>query len=152
MTLYGHDRGEIREVFFRAWRHYRTQHPLEGIERLIVDIALRHPEFHKILDLPDGYHDSDYLPQTGQTNPFLHMGMHITIEEQLALNQPKGILELYRQLLQQTPDEHAAQHQMMDCLGEMLWQAQHRQITPSDSVYLDCLAKLGGLEPGEHRR
>ena len=137
--LFSHDRAQIREVFFQAWRHYRDQRPLDGVEKRIVTIALRHPEYHTILESPDIYHDSDYLPETGKTNPFLHMGMHITIEEQLALDQPKGIQHYYQQLLIHTPDDHAVQHKIMECLSEILWQAQRNHTLPNDVAYLACL-------------
>jgi hypothetical protein len=84
----------------------------------------------------------DYLPETGETNPFLHMAMHIAIEESLVLDQPRGIREHYRKLLARTADEHAVQHQMMDCLGEMLWRANRDRRAPDPAGYLECLARL----------
>lgn len=136
------NREALRAVFFRAWQRHRQGQPLEGIERLVVDVALRHPEYHTMLADPDGYRDRDYLPELGETNPFLHMAMHISIEEQLALDQPAGVRAHYQRLLQRLPDEHAVQHQMMECLGEMLWQAARHAGAPQESVYLDCLARL----------
>ena len=72
------------------------------------------------------------------------MGLHIAIEEQLSIDRPGGIRAYYRTLLQQGPDEHAAQHRMMDCLGEMLWQAGRSQSAPDPGLYLGCLARLCG--------
>jgi hypothetical protein len=136
------NRESLRAVFFRAWQRHRQGQPLEGVERLVVDVALRHPEYHAVLENPARYSDRDYLPEMGQTNPFLHMAMHISIEEQLALDQPSGVRAHYRRLLKRLPDEHAVQHQMMECLGEMLWQATRSASAPQDSVYLDCLARF----------
>jgi hypothetical protein len=136
------DRSATREVFFRAWERHRRGEPLEGIERLVVEVARRHPEYHAMLDAPDRYRDRDYLPDLGETNPFLHMGMHLAIEESLALDQPRGVLEHYRRLLARLADEHAAQHSMMECLAEMLWQAQRDGTAPDERRYLDCLARL----------
>ena len=141
----GQDRGRTREVFFRAWRAWRAGRPLEGVEKLIVEVALRHPEYHALLDQPDALRERDYFPESGETNPFLHLGMHIAIEEQLALGQPAGIRDCYRKMLARLPDEHAVQHRMMECLGEMLWQA-NRQATPApETVYLDCLRRLANI-------
>jgi hypothetical protein len=140
----GDNRESLRAVFFRAWQRHQQGQALEGIERLVVDVALRHPEYHAVLANPDGYRDRDYLPEMGQTNPFLHMAMHISIEEQLSLDQPAGVRNHYRHLLERLPDEHAAQHHMMECLAEMLWQAARHGGTPSEATYLDCLARLGG--------
>lgn len=136
------NRESLRAIFFRAWQRHRQGQPLEGIEHLVVDVALRHPEYHAVLENPASYSDRDYLPEMGETNPFLHMAMHISIEEQLALDEPAGARSHYQRLLKRLPDEHAVQHQMMECLGEMLWQAARNAGAPQESVYLDCLARF----------
>jgi hypothetical protein len=139
--LYGQDRRELRQVFFRAWRKHRAGEPLEGAAQLIVTAALRHPEYHALLDQPDAGTDRDWLPELGETNPFLHLGMHIAIEEQLAIDQPHGIRLQYARLCRQYGDEHVAQHRMMDCLGEMLWRAGRASVAPDMQAYLDCLGR-----------
>lgn len=143
----GQDRGETREVFFRAWRAHREGRPLEGVEQLVVQVLLQHPEYHSVLEQSDTTRERDYFPETGETNPFLHLGMHIAIEEQLSIDQPQGIRGYYRRMLMRLPDEHAAQHQMMECLGEMLWQASRQSAAPQESVFLDCLRRLTGASP-----
>ncbi len=140
--FFGQDRRQLREVFFRAWAQHRQNLPLEGIDTLIVAVALRHPEYHALLADPARYDDRDYPPEAGQTNPFLHLAMHIAIEEQLALDQPRGIRDSYRRLLARFPDEHTAQHQMMECLGEWLWHASRDGAPPPESAYLDCVTRL----------
>ena len=140
----GQDRGQTREVFFRAWRAHREGQPLEGVEKLIVQVVLRHPEYHALLEHPEPARERDYFPESGETNPFLHLGMHIAIEEQLSIDQPRGIRGYYQKILMRLPDEHAAQHHMMECLGEMLWQASRQATAPQESVYLDCLQRLLG--------
>lgn len=139
--LAGRDRGATRAVFFRAWRHYRAQQPLEGIEKIIVQVALAHPEYHPLLERPDDFHDRDYAPDSGVANPFLHMGLHIAIAEQLALDQPPGVCRLYGRWQQSLKDEHAVQHRMMDCLSETLWRAG-RPDAPDQAAYLDCLSRF----------
>jgi Domain of unknown function (DUF1841) len=140
--LTGQDRGQTREVFFRAWRAHREGRPLEGVEKLIVQVALRHPEYHPVLEQSEAARERDYFPETGETNPFLHLGMHIAIEEQLSIDQPPGIRGYYQKLLSRYPDEHAVQHRMMECLGEMLWQASRQKTAPQETVYFDCLRRL----------
>lgn len=140
----GQDRGETREVFFRAWGAYRAGRPLAGVEKLIVQVALRHPEYHSLLDAPEAARERDYFPESGETNPFLHLGMHIAIEEQLSIDQPPGIRGYYQKLLSRHPDEHTVQHRMMECLGEMLWQASRQAAAPQETIYLDCLRRLAG--------
>lgn len=140
--LTGQDRGQTREVFFRAWRAHREGRPLEGVEKLIVQVALRHPEYHLVLEQSEAARERDYFPEAGETNPFLHLGMHIAIEEQLSIDQPPGIRGLYQKLLSRYPDEHAVQHHMMECLGEMLWQASRQKTAPQETVYFNCLRRL----------
>ena len=140
--LAGQDRGQTREVFFRAWRAHREGRPLEGVERLIVQVALRHPEYHTVLEKSETTRERDYSPESGESNPFLHLGLHIAIEEQLSIDQPPGIRARYQELLRRYPDEHAVQPRMMECLGEMLWQAGRQNSAPQESLYLDCLRRL----------
>lgn len=145
--LYGQDRRELRQVYFRAWHRHITGETLEGVEPLIVTVALRHPEYHALLASPDASEDRDWLPELGESNPFLHLGMHIAIEEQLAINQPPGIRLHYARLCRQHGDEHAAQHRMMECLGEMLWRAGRDAVPPDTRIYLNCLEQPGNA-PG----
>jgi hypothetical protein len=136
------DRGQARAAFFRAWRRYRDGLPLEGVEKLVVAVALRHPEYHAMLDHPDNHAEHDYPPETGVTNPFLHMSLHIALEEQLSVDQPKGIRGLYRRLQQREYNEHEAQHRVMDCLADTLWRSRQDQDPPDERIYFECLERL----------
>ena len=113
-----------------------------GVEKLIVDIALQHPEYHSLLSNPERFAERDYAPELGDTNPFLHLAMHVAIMEQLAIDQPRGIVARYQRLLQRLSDEHDAQHHIMECLGEMLWRAGRDKTAPDEKVYLECLERL----------
>ena len=93
------------------------------MENMALEVILLHPEYHAMLDDPGRYQDKDYLPEMGDTNPFLHMGMHIAIREQLSIDQPAGIRKRFERLLKLTGNEHDAMHQVMECLAEMIWQA-----------------------------
>lgn len=138
----GSDRAQLRALFFDAWNKHQRGVPLEGAEQMIVQVALRHPEYHGLLADSDAASDRDYSPVLGETNPFLHMAMHIAIEESIALDEPRGIRTLYPQLLARAADEHHLQHRMMECLGEMLWRAQRDGRDPDTAAYLDCLTRL----------
>lgn len=140
--MYGHDRQQMRAVFFRAWQRYRSGQPLEGVETMIVTVIAQHPEYHALLEDPADTADRDYLPEHGTTNPFLHLGMHLAIEEQLSIDQPAGVRARYQALLARATDAHQAQHRMMDCLGEMLWRAGRDAAAPDPVAYLDCLGRL----------
>lgn len=129
-------------MFFRAWRRYRENHPLDGMEKLVVDVALQHPEYHAILDAPDVQTDRDYAAALGPSNPFMHMGLHIAIAEQLSIDQPPGVRRYYQQLQARLPDNHAVEHAIMECLGETMWRATQERRAPDQTAYVDCLKRL----------
>jgi len=139
--LYGHDRRALRELFVRAWRKQSAGEPLEGVETLIVGVVHRHPEYHALLEDEDST-VRDGSPEQGESNPFLHMGMHIAIEEGLMLDEPRGVRDTYRHMREQLADEHELQHRMMDCLGEMLWRAGRSGQPPDTRAYLECLKRI----------
>ncbi|SEM77132.1 DUF1841 family protein [Nitrosomonas marina] len=142
-------RNQARQLFFGTWRKYRQQEILTGLEQIALEVILLHPEYHGMLDDVERYGDKDFLPEMGETNPFLHLSMHVAIREQLSINQPAGISERFLQLKQQTGDEHDAAHQVMECLAEMLWQAQRNQTAPDATVYFSCLdRRLAGQTKG----
>ena len=140
--MYGNDRDSVRRVFFQAWNGRNGKRPLEPIEQLIVSIVELHPEYQAMLEQPEDAIKTDYGVENGQTNPFLHMGMHISIAEQLQTDTPGGIRALYQELARQSGDPHQAEHRMMECLGEVLWQAQRDAAEPDQQAYLRCLRKL----------
>lgn len=137
--MFNPSREQARQFFFETWRKYRQREMLSAMEDLALDVILLHPEYHRMLDDAERYQDKDYLPEVGDTNPFLHMGMHIAIKEQLSIDQPVGIRPRFERLLKQTGDEHAATHQVMECLAEMIWQAQRTQSALDAKVYFECL-------------
>jgi uncharacterized protein DUF1841 len=140
--MYQPTRDQSRQLLFDTWRKYRRRETLSGMEIIALEVILLHPEYHGILEDPEQYLDKDYSPELGVTNPFLHMVMHIAIKEQLSINQPIGICEQFNRLLKNTGDEHDAAHQMMECLAEMIWQAQRNQTAPDVSIYFECLDRL----------
>lgn len=139
--MFSPSRDEARRLFFDAWRKHREGLLLTPLDSMARDVALAHPEYHAMLDVPEKYLDRDYAPESGETNPFLHMGLHLAINEQLSIDQPSGIRAAYARLLRKTGDEHAARHQIVDCLAETLWQAQRSGSPPDQAFYLDCLAR-----------
>jgi len=137
--MYGNDRSSLRKVFFDAWDKHREGRPLSGIEPRLIDVMLQHPEYHAILEDRDRYIDHDWPPEQGETNPFMHLSMHVSLEEQLATGSPAGIDEHFRRILAITGDRHAALHQMMDCLAEAIWKAQRHETVDIEQTYLECL-------------
>ncbi len=142
--MFAPSRDQARQFFFDTWRKYKQREILSGLEAMALEAMLEHPEYHLILDDPERHLDRDYTPEGGETNPFLHMSMHLAIAEQISIDQPPGIRQRFQQLLERTGSRHDAMHQTMDCLAEMIWQAGRRGSAPDDSVYFACLEnKLG---------
>ena len=140
--MFSQDRSELRKLFFSAWHKTRTSQTMEPLEQVISAIIGQHPEYHALLEDEEAALDKDYTPEQGQTNPFLHMAMHIAIHEQLSTQRPDGIVLIYQKLIEKYGDQHETEHQMMECLGQMIWQAQRDNTQPSESAYVACLKKL----------
>jgi len=138
--MFGHDRTELRQMFFSAWEKHQNKQLMEPLEAVVARIIELHPEYHALLENKDTL-DRDYTPEMGQTNPFLHMAMHISIQEQLSTKRPTGIEQLHRSILQKNKDPHETEHLMMECLGKMLWEAQSQNRMPDENDYLTCLKK-----------
>ncbi len=139
--MFNPSREQVRRFFFDAWRTYRSGMPLVGMDVQAVNIALMHPEYHAILDAPESNLDREWTPEDGQTNPFLHMSMHLAIDEQLSIDQPAGVRAAMEALVARSGDPHVAQHAAMECLGEMVWRAQRDRLPPDVVSYLDCLKR-----------
>ena len=115
--------------------------PLAGIELIVAQVVEQHPEYHALISNPDAL-DKDFHVDEGQTNPFLHMGMHITLAEQLGSDRPAGIRALHQQISNKVGEVHEAEHQMMECLGMILWEAQRANRAPDEQAYLACMCRL----------
>ncbi|MFV1983801.1 MAG: DUF1841 family protein [Thiohalomonadales bacterium] len=140
--MFTQDRSQLRKIFFNAWNNFQKNLALTPMDEIIVKIIKLHPEYHDMLGHENDFIDKDYLPENGESNPFLHMAMHISIHEQLSTKRPVQIIQLYQQLLNKYNDQHIVEHHMMECLGQMIWNAQHNNELPDESLYIDCLQKL----------
>ena len=134
-------RDQVRDFFFETWRKYRAGLPLAGLETLCLDVMLLHPEYHELLGNPEKFKAKDY---TDESNPFLHMSLHLALEEQLSIDQPAGVAQHFAALLAKTGDRHDALHEALECLAEMIWRAQKDKTPPDAGFYLDCLGKRTG--------
>ncbi len=134
--LFGNDRSQMRRFFFEAWRKHQAGAPLSPLESLIAQVIEHHPEYHALLADPQADLEKDYSPDIGQSNPFLHLGLHLALAEQLATDRPRGIQTIYQRLCHHLGDSHEAEHRMLDCLGETLWEAQRGDQPPDEQRYL----------------
>ena len=140
MSLFNPSRDDVRDFFFASWRKYNTQLPLTDLEKMTVSIMLMHPEYHTILNAPEQFKEQAYFPELGETNPFLHMSLHLSILEQISINQPIGISDIYATLKNHYQNEHDAQHDILECLAETIWLAQ-RNHTGLDAEHYQQLLK-----------
>ena len=129
-------------MYADAWHKRVSGSPTTALESQIADVIELHPEYQKLLSERD--FDRDYTPEAGETNPFLHMGLHLGIREQLSTDRPVGIAAIFRELVARSGDAHGAEHRMIDCLAETLWEAQRQNSTPDEERYLDRLRRLVG--------
>ena len=136
------DRDSSRRFFIEVWQKHQAGQYLQPLEELIAGVIQEHPEYRKYMQEDEALLDLDFAPETGQINPFLHMGMHIAIREQVASNRPAGITDIYQQLAKSATSVHDLEHRIMECLGEALWRAQRDNTLPDETAYLECLKKL----------
>ena len=142
--IFGQDRNELRKMYADAWAKRCEDLPMSPLEMQIADIIEMHPEYHA--DVSSDDFERDYSPDGGQTNPFLHMGLHLGIREQVSTNRPAGIAAVYKAVTARTGDIHAAEHEMIECLAETLWEAQSQNTPPDEQKYLERLRRLAGQQ------
>ncbi len=137
--MYAPSRDQSRRFLAAAWEKFRAGQSLSALERLAAELVAMHPEYHALLEDAEQHLDRDYAPEAGETNPFLHLSLHLAVAEQLAIDQPAGIRAHYQRLSAARGDEHAALHAIVECLGEVIWQSQRAATAPSAALYLSCL-------------
>ena len=143
--MFNPSRDQARDFLFEAWRKFVAQEMLTAMESMAVEVISLHPEYHAMLNDRDRYletvRDRDYPPEFGETNPFLHINMHLSIREQVSIDQPAGVKGFHVSLSNKLGSALAAEHEMMDCLAEMIWHAQRHRTGPDAQIYLECLRK-----------
>jgi hypothetical protein len=138
----GQSREQLRRAYLEAWRKFNARQPLEPLEAQLAAVIAEHPEYVRWLEAGDAALAAEFTPERGETNPFLHMGLHLAIREQVATDRPKGIAEIHRRLTAKFADPHAAEHAMLEPLGQTLWEAQRANRMPDEQVYLERLRML----------
>ncbi len=136
--MFGTDRNALRKLYCDSWEKFTSNQLLSALEQQIVNVVKLHPEYHTMLESPEVSLKAEFTPEMGQSNPFLHLGMHLGLHEQISTNRPNGIQDLYQQLVLKY-GEHEAEHAMMECLGEAIWTAQRNQTLPDEVAYFECL-------------
>ena len=137
--MFNPSRDEVRDFFFGVWEKSRAGTALTALESMALAVILEHPEYHEVLGNPERYRERTWTPEGGETNPFLHLSVHLAIEEQLSIDQPPGIRAIVGALERKLDSPMAARHVVMDCLVEQVWQAQRNAVPFDNAAYLDCL-------------
>ncbi|MDH4274176.1 MAG: DUF1841 family protein, partial [Gammaproteobacteria bacterium] len=146
VAMFDLNRDQLRGFYVAAWKKHLAAQPLEPLEAQVVEIILLHPEYHALLASGADAVARDYTAAFGEQNPFLHMGLHLALREQLAMDRPPGLRALYQAVAVRVGDEHSAAHRIHACLAEALWQAQRQQTLPDEQAYLTCVRGLANLK------
>ena len=139
--MFNPSRSQAREFLFELWEKHAAGAPLTPLVSMAIAVILEHPEYHAYLADRERYLERDWRPEGGETNPFLHLQMHLAIEEQVSIDQPPGIRQAVEALARRRDSAHDARHDVMDCLAEMVWNAQRHGAPFDNEAYLDCLKR-----------
>jgi len=136
--VFSQDRSKQREFLANSWLKHINAQILEPLELQLALIVQKHPEYHALIkDI-----NLEYFPEQGKTNPFLHINLHLALQDQLTLNQPTGIKDIYKKLIVIHSDTHEVEHMMMECIAEMIFNSQKNNSTLDQDNYLVNLKKL----------
>ena len=139
--MFAPSQNDVRRFFCATHAKRRDGAPLTPMEALAADWIAEHPEYHAELDDVNAALAAVYDVETGRTNPFLHLSMHLTITEQVAIDQPRGIKQAFELLAAKRGSAHEAHHEVMECLGEMIWASQKSGLPPDGERYLECVRR-----------
>ncbi len=142
--IFSSDRKALRRMYRDAWSKHRDGVALSPLEQQIADVIAKHPEYHAAVEAADD--DRDYTPEQGETNPFLHMGLHLGLGEQVATDRPSGIRALHATIVARIGDVHTAEHRMIECLAETLWESQANNRPPDEAAYRERLERLASKQ------
>lgn len=141
--MFSNDRDRMRQYYVEVWRKAGSGEALDPMERIVADVIADHPEYQPLLSPGnEAVLQRDYTPEEGQTNPFLHMGMHIALREQANADRPPGIRDLIERLATKLGDRLEAEHQLMEPLGQTLWEAQRAGTQPDEMAFMERVRKL----------
>ena len=141
--MFNPSRDQARSFLTDAWRKRRENVPVTPLEAIAADIVAIHPEYCPLLESGAEALAREWTPENGEANPFLHLSLHLAIEEQLSIDQPPGIRAIFESRLSRHGDRHAALHDILECLGETLWRAQRNRQPLDAAAYLECIRRRG---------
>jgi Domain of unknown function (DUF1841) len=130
---------DVRRFFCEAYARARDGLPVDAMQAQASTWIAAHPEYHAELSDVDAALAASYQVEDGRSNPFLHLSMHLSIAEQVSIDQPTGIRQAVQLLAARRGSLHSAHHEVMECLGDMLWQSQRSGLPPDGQAYLDAV-------------
>ena len=136
--MFFQDRKSQREFLAKSWQKYTSNIPLEPLEEQLVSIIEIHPEYQDLITNID----SEYFPEQGEINPFLHINLHLALKDQLSLNEPNGVREVHQKLIYHFKDQHVVEHLMMECIAEMIYLSQKNNTAMDQESFLNCIKGL----------
>lgn len=139
--MFGQDRDSLRRAYAEAWQRRLDGLPLDAQQQRIADVLALHPEYQAFVLSPDAL-VQEFDGSDGRTNPYLHMGLHLAVREQLATGLPPEAAQTHRRLARRLGAAHAAEHRLIDCLAHTLWQAQRDGRAPDMDGYREALRRL----------
>jgi hypothetical protein len=142
--MFNPSRDQARSFFFDTWEKSQRGETLSPLEQTALSVVLQHPEYQAILGDRQRNQSREYGPESGEMNPFLHLSLHLAVEEQLSIDQPPGIRARFERLASKLGSEHDAKHHVLECLGETVWQAQRTGTPPDQDAYLECISRKRG--------
>ncbi|MFY9511856.1 MAG: DUF1841 family protein [Rubrivivax sp.] len=132
---------DVRRFFCSAYDKHRRGLPVDTMEAIATRWIAEHPEYHADLADVGAALAAVYTVEEGRSNPFLHLSMHLSIEEQCSIDQPTGIRQAVALLAARRNSLHAAHHEVMDCLGEMIWASQKSGLPPDGQAYIEAVRR-----------
>ena len=138
--MFSTDQTQLRSFYKNSWDKFKNKEPLSDLEKQVASIILEHPEYHHFFDNLDIR--SDINTNKNPNSPFLHLGLHLGIRDQIAINTPAGISDIYKNLYNQYKDPHICEHKMLEILAEELWESQQNQTEFNTQNYINKLLNL----------
>ena len=139
--MFSPSQADVRRFFCSVYAKAQAGQALEAIEIIASQWIDEHPEYHAELADADAAVARVYAENAARTNPFLHLSMHLSVSEQSSIDQPRGIRQAVELLAKRRGSLHDAHHEVMDALGQMLWESQRAGRPPDGDAYIACVQR-----------
>jgi hypothetical protein len=143
--MYNPSQDDVRRFFCQVYAKQQAQTLIDALEVLAGEWVAEHPEYHAVLTDEASALTRQFTGENGQSNPFLHLSMHLSISEQCSIDQPRGIRQAVELLASKRNSLHDAHHEVMECLGTMLWESQRSGQAPDGQAYIDAVQRRASL-------